>query len=189
MDAVTLDLDLTCIVGILGRERVHPQGLQASFVLELDLEPCAATGDLARSVDYAAVDTVMRTLAGGGFLLIETLALAALRWVLLPPGPGEARGAVERASVHLRKPDVMPSALPGVRLQRSAGLPVERREAAGGVVIRVLAELDEVVAWRVEVPAGARWTPPAGAAVVFGDGVGPCTLLVVEPKPHPGLIP
>jgi dihydroneopterin aldolase len=187
MDAVTLDLHADVIVGILGRERVNRQRLEARVEMSLDLDACARTGDLDASVDYAAVDEAFRALAGGGFLLIETLALATLRWLLLPPGPGERRAAIERASLHLLKPEVMPRALPGVRLSRSAGLAVERIDLGDGVVARVLASLDEVRALRVEVPEGRRYTPPEGAAVHFGDGQGPCTLLVVEARAHAGL--
>ena len=192
MDAVTLDCELSCILGILGRERVNPQGLRASFVLELDLEGPCTTGDLAGSVNYADVDGMFRTLAGhGGFLLLETMGLAALRWILLPPGPGEARGAIQRATVHLTKPHIMPYALPGVRLTREASeVQVEARELAAGVVARVLADLDEVTALRVEVAAGATWTPPADAKRFPAGGSvvqGPATVLVVTARPHPGL--
>jgi len=190
MDAVTLDCELTCILGILGRERVTPQRLRASFVMELDLEPTCTSGDLAGSVNYADVDGMFRTLAGeGGFLLLETMGLAALRWILLPPGPGEARGVVQRATLHLTKPDVMPDALPGVRLTREAGLDVEER-SVDGMRAWVLAELDEVTALRVEVPEGARWSLPKGAVFPAHEGVveGPATVLLVQARPHPGLI-
>jgi dihydroneopterin aldolase len=190
MDAVTLELETTCILGILGRERVTPQKLLACFTLELDLEPTARHGDLSHSVNYADVDGMFRLLADhGGFLLLETMALAALRWVLLPAGPGEQRGAIQQATLHLRKPEVMPLALPGVRLTRSAtSLAVESRSLQEGVTGWVLAELDEVTALRVEVPQGRTFTPPAGAAVCGGDGVGPCTLLVVQARHHRGLV-
>jgi dihydroneopterin aldolase len=192
-DAVTLDCELTCILGILSRERVDPQILRASFELELDLDPTCTSGELAGSINYADVDGMFRTLAGrGGFLLLETMGLAALRWVLLPPGPGEARGHVERATLHLTKPEVMPQALPGVRLTRTShDLPVPSRTLAKGVTARVLADLDEVTALRVEVQDGYSWSPPVGAAV-FPEGSvvvsGPATVLCVEARPHPGLV-
>jgi len=187
MDQVTLDLDLDCLVGILPRERVTPQRLEGSLVLSLDLERTATTGDLAQSVDYAAVDTAVRHLAEHGrFLLIETLAMTVLRWVLAPPGPGEARAPVAEASVHLRKPQVMPRALPGVQLTRKAHqVQVPRRSVADGVSERVLADLEEVAVRRVEVDEGASWQPGPGEEVAFGDGVGPCTLLVVSYRGAP----
>jgi len=187
MDLVTLDLDLDCIVGILPRERVTPQTLQASLEMELDLERTATTGDLDQSLDYAQADAMVRALATDGrFLLIETLAMTALRWLLSPPGPGEARASVAAATVHLRKPQVMPRALPGVRLRRQAHqVQVPRVVVADGVAERVLADLDEVLVRRVEVDAGAVYTPAPGAAVSFGNGAGPCTLLVVEYRGAP----
>lgn len=192
-DAITLECELDCIVGILARERREPQRLRASFELELDLEPCASSGDLGKSLDYARIDGMFRTLAGhGGFLLLETLALAAVRWILLPPGSGEARGHVEQATLHITKPEVLPGSLPGVRLtRRASALPVETRTLAQGVTARVLADLDEVTALRVEVRQGHRWSPPAGA-VVFpepGEGGvhGPAMVLVVEAREHAGL--
>ena len=193
MDAVTLDCELTCILGILHRERVNPQGLRASFVLELDLEPTCTSGALDGSINYADVDGMFRTLAGhGGFLLLETMGLAALRWILLPPGPGQARGVVQQASVHLTKPHIMPNALPGVRLSRAAtDIQVEDRDLADGVVARVLADLDEVTVLRVEVPEGSVWTAAEGDALfpVIGPVVeGPATVLAVSARPHPGLV-
>ena len=193
MDAVTLDCELTCILGILHRERVHPQGLRASFELELDLQPTCTSGSLDGSINYADVDGMFRTLAGrGGFLLLETMGLAALRWILLPPGPGQARGVVQRASVHLTKPHIMPNALPGVRLARTAeGLDVPTRALAGGVTVRVLADLDEVTALRVEVPEGATWEAGADDVLFPAQGPvvqGPATVLAVTPRPHPGLV-
>ncbi len=190
-DAITLDCELTCILGILARERVTPQKLRASFELELDLEPTATSGELAGSVNYADVDGMFRTLAGhGGFLLLETMALAALRWILLPPGLGESRGVVERATLHLTKPDVMPQALPGVRLSREAGLEVASRELEEGVTAHVLAELEEVTALRVEVQEGRTWAAPKEAMrfpAGGGDLTGPATVLCVVARAHPGL--
>ncbi len=189
MDHVTLDLDLDCIVGILPRERVTPQELRCSLVMGLDLTPCATTGDLGSSVNYADADTMVRHLAGEGhFLLIETMALVALRWLLAPVGPGEARAALGEVEVHLRKPEVMPRALPGVRLRRRAHeVQLAAVALAEGVRERVLCDLEEVRVARVEVDDGATYEAPAGALVAFGDGVGPCTLLVVERRDDPVL--
>lgn len=189
MDRVTLDMDQTCIVGILPRERRHPQELRASVQLGVDLEATATTGDLACSVNYADVDGMLRHLAGEGqFLLIETMALAALRWLLAPVGPGEARAPVAWAEVHLTKPDVMPRALPGVKLAREAHqVQVAAVDLAPGVVERVLCDLEEVRVARVEVAAGTTWSPPDGAELAFGDGVGPCTVMVVQRRPDPVL--
>ena len=83
MDAILLDVDLACIVGILPRERVEPQPLAVSLRMELDLERVGVTGDLGQGLDYAAVDAVVRFLAvEGRFRLIESLGITVLRAVL-----------------------------------------------------------------------------------------------------------
>lgn len=128
MDVVHLRADLACIIGILPRERHEPQRVVADLRLELDLEPVGATGDLARGVDYAAVDALLRFLAAEGrFRLLETLARAALIEIV--------RGPVARATLTLGKPDVLRAAEPGITLTRDAAW------AAGHAV---LADVPEV---------------------------------------------
>jgi len=187
MDQVTLDLDLDCIVGILPRERINAQRLEAQVCLEVDLERTATTGDLDQSVDYARVDAALRHLAlHGRFLLLETMSMTLLRWLLAPPGPGERRAPVAAVAVHLTKPEVMPRALPGVKLRRKAHqVQVPRTPVREGVAERLLADLEEVVVRRVEVDDGVTWQPPEGSRVAFGDGQGPCTLLVVSYRGAP----
>lgn len=113
MDKVLLRSELACIVGILPRERVEPQRITVDVHMELDLEAVGTTGDLGRGVDYAAVDALLRFLAvEGRFRLIESLAVAALR--------GIVTGPVERATIEIRKPDVLRAATPGVSVTRDA---------------------------------------------------------------------
>jgi dihydroneopterin aldolase len=159
MDSVELDLTLACIVGILPRERIEPQPLRVQVRMELDLEHTARTGALQRSVDYAAVDTLVRFLAiEGRFRLIESLGDAILRVLLLPPGPGEERAQIARASVRVSKPAVMLSALPSVALSREARWALAGAEAPRTVV----AQLPEV-----EI---ARWVLAPGEALAsVGD--------------------
>lgn len=195
MDSVELDLTLACIVGILPRERVEPQPLRVQLHLELDLEHTARTGELQSSVDYAAVDTLVRFVAiEGRFRLIESLGHALLRVLLLPPGPGEERAQVARASVRLSKPAVMLSALPSVSLQREA-----RWALAGAEAPRTeIARLPEVEISRWVLAPGETLPragdPSEGALLGLGGMVGrpvlpaldariaapcACTLLVV----------
>lgn len=122
MDWIELDTEISCIVGILDRERVEPQPITVALRLGLDLGPTGEQGDLARGVDYAAVDEQVRFLAvEGRFRLIESLAVAVLRAVLLPPTLEEARSAVRTAEVRICKPAVLREAVPAVRLARDAG--------------------------------------------------------------------
>lgn len=168
MDAISLDVDLRCIVGILPRERVTEQALRISLRLELDLEAVGDTGDLRAGVDYAAIDRQVRFLATEGrFRLIESLGLAVLRLVLAPP--------VKSARVRIAKPEVLPGSLPAVELAREAAW------AMSGA----LARLPEVEAgWRVLAPGeelrdGAALGPDGPVAVPF-RAAAPVVLLVVR---------
>lgn len=180
-DLVELELDLTCIVGILPRERVTEQRLEVRVELALPLGGVGETGDLSAGIDYAAVDGAVRFLAiEGRFRLIESLALAILRWVLAPPGPGESRAAVDEARVRLAKPEVMPRAKPAVCVARAA---TERGAGRGGVTTEVLVQVPEARVTRVCVPRGERWEAPRGSRCwpEAGPGFeGPATVLVVD---------
>lgn len=163
MDAVLLDLELACIVGILPRERVEPQPLEIRIELGLDLDPCGGSGDLERSVDYAAVDTQIRFLCTEGrFRLIEVLAVAILRAVLAPPAPGESRAAVQWAEIEIRKPAVMRCAMPGVRI---------RRDADWAAAHHVLADVSEVRAERRTVSVDQDLGGPGRALLPTGETV------------------
>lgn len=156
-EGIGLRVDVSCLVGILPRERVEPQPLQIDLFLTLDLHRCGETGDLGASVDYGAVDAQIRFLAvEGRFRLLESLALAIARLVLLPPLPGEARAAVERVSVTIRKPTVLRAAEPRVVVCR------------GPEVLRgdVLVDVPEVRIRRVAAPAA----PPVDAVHALASG-------------------
>jgi dihydroneopterin aldolase len=170
MDAVTLSLDVTCIVGLLARERREPQALHVSVVLDVGLETAGDTGQLGHSVDYGELDGQIRFLAKEGrFVLLESLALAIARFVLLPPAPGERRAAVDAVDVRIDKPDILPDAVPGVRLRRTrwdrdvlVDLPeviVTRRTLAAG-------EHTDAAVWGLVGLAGAQ-RGATGPAVVL----------------------
>jgi FolB domain-containing protein len=155
VDVIELDASVACIVGILARERVEPQPLRVALQLGLALGPTGETGDLARSVDYGAVDEQVRFLAvEGRFRLIESLALAVLRAVLLPPAADEARAAVAWAEVRIAKPAVLREAVAAVRLRRDATWAAAEPDG-------VLVALPEVAAHRRTL----------GAGEVLADGV------------------
>jgi dihydroneopterin aldolase len=139
MDRLSLVTELSCLVGILPRERVEPQPIRVSLALDLDLERVGETGDLAAGVDYAEVDALVRFLAvEGRFRLIESLAIAILRALLTAP--------VARARVRIEKPTVMRAALPAVELER--GLDWVRADD-------VLVDVPEVRAVRGDVPGAS----------------------------------
>lgn len=158
MDAIDLDLTVCCIVGILPRERIEPQRLRIVIHMELDLERTASTGDLEASVDYGAVDTIARFVAvEGQFRLIESMGLALLRVLLLPPGPGELRAPILRAAIELHKPDVLLSAAPSVRLTRDERWAAHRKEISADTTGRIteILSLPELEIAHLELPAGA----------------------------------
>ncbi|MEZ4234913.1 MAG: dihydroneopterin aldolase [Myxococcota bacterium] len=163
MDAVLLQTRISCIVGILPRERVEPQPIDVRLRMQLDLGPTGDTGDLAQSVDYASVLDQVRFLAiEGRFRLIESLGLAILRAVLAPPADDEARAAVARARVRIDKPAVLLEACPGVRLARDAAW------AAGG---DVLVDVPEVTVRRRTLQPGDALSD--GVALGVGAVAGP----------------
>jgi dihydroneopterin aldolase len=175
-DAVTLSLDLSCIVGLLARERTVPQPLHVTVTLEVGLERAGETGQLGHSVDYGALDGQIRFLATEGhFVLLESLALAIARFVLLPPAPGERRGEVDAVEVRIDKPGILPDALPGVRLRRTrwddeviVDLPevhVARRALADG-------EHTDAVAWGI-----------VGVTGLHHGVTGPAVVLEVRQRP------
>jgi dihydroneopterin aldolase len=171
MDTIHLRLQTECIVGILDRERVTPQPLEIEVAMELDLEQCGRRGDLDLSVNYASVDGALRFLTTEGrFRLIESLSVASLRWLLLPPGPDETRAPIDRVHIRFDKPTVMPDACPGVSMTREA-LWCRPRQAplAPGCRADVLVEVREVQAYRVVREPGTPW--PEGAIWEASDRV------------------
>jgi dihydroneopterin aldolase len=75
-DTITLSgLEVFAHHGVFDHERVDGQPFIVDLVLSADLAGAAATDDLARTIDYAAVaDVVVRVVSGGPYKLIETVA-------------------------------------------------------------------------------------------------------------------
>ena len=170
MDSIHLDLTHHCIVGILARERVNPQPLEIHIGMYLDVQGCAETGALERSINYADVDAQMRFLCTQGkFRLIESLAVAMARLLLSPPAPGEGRTQLHRVSMHIRKPTVMPDACPAVRLERDAAW------ARGATT---LIDVEEVTARKLVDPSPADLE--GGEILPLGEGP---SVLWVQSRP------
>lgn len=187
MDTVLLrELRFDTIVGILPSERVTPQPMVLDVDLGMDLEPIGETGDLGLGVDYAAVEAQLTAMAQEGeFWLIETLALAAVRWLRLDPFEEEGRGRIHQAAVTIRKPTILGGrAVPGVRVSREGPVPAPVEEAGGVWVERVVAT-DKDGVWRVRLQAGARWEPgpDQGLMVVAG------TVIAGSERREPGARP
>jgi dihydroneopterin aldolase len=108
------DLRVRTVIGVDERERTAPQEVLVSFELETDLEPAAASDDLALAVDYAALADLVRAHASGArFRLLEALA-GSLATLALERFPG-----VRAVTVRAEKPRALPDARTvGVELRR-----------------------------------------------------------------------
>jgi 7,8-dihydroneopterin aldolase/epimerase/oxygenase len=172
MDRIELTaLRVETIVGILDAEQRAPQPIDVEIALELPLEPAARTGELDRSIDYAAVQAWFCTLTQQGrWRLIESLAMATCRLLLAPPGPGEERAAIGAVEVAIRKPTILVGAVPGVRVRREAAwCDLGQRQVQAGVRIGTLEATPVQGAWRIALEPGARWAvPPTWSLHVLG---------------------
>ncbi len=163
-----VDLKLDVILGILDREQITPQPLVIELLMELDLHEAGEHNRLDRSVDYAAVTENIAFLAGNGrFKLLETMALAFARMLLVAPIPGEGRAPITAVSMTLRKPTILEGrAIPGVSIRRTAaGIKIATRELAPGVRADTLCETDWNAAYRVRLDPGATLALPPHVAV------------------------
>ena len=77
MDTIFIqDLAVSFPVGVTDHERAKPQPLLLTLELSCDLDRAAATDELARTIDYAALcDHVRAFGVGRDWHLIETLAV------------------------------------------------------------------------------------------------------------------
>jgi dihydroneopterin aldolase len=88
--------------GVLPVEKDEPQRFEVDVVLHADLAAAAASDDLARTVDYAALyRRVADVVTGPSFDLIEALAGAIAADALSATDPGIVNGV----EVRVRKPD------------------------------------------------------------------------------------
>lgn len=111
-------LQLSAIVGVLPHEREQTQPLELDVDVAVDLAAAGASDDLADTVDYGALCTVVEeVVVGGRFNLLEALA-EQVAAVLLA---ADARvTAVTVSARKLRPPVPQPLATSGVRITRTA---------------------------------------------------------------------
>lgn len=173
-DVISLEQwEVSCILGVLEREQRTPQPLRISVRMEIDLEP-ASSGDLTRSVNYAAVrDQVSFLVQHGRFRLLESIAFGVVRLLLLPPADGEARGSLTAVEVSLSKPEVLGDAVPGISVRREAGscelAPIELDE---DILAHPLVTTPRSSAHRIDLEPAASWpVPPEVAVLVLAGSV------------------
>ncbi len=69
------DIKVTCIIGELPEERIHPQEIIIDFRVAVDFSKCHERDDLEDAVDYTLLVHSLREVAQEGkYRLIETLA-------------------------------------------------------------------------------------------------------------------
>jgi len=106
--------------GVLLDERIEPQPFEVDVILRGDLSAPAASDDLADTVDYASVFTLVgEVVEGRSFRLIEALA-GAIADAVLGGQP------IDDVEVRVRKPKApLPGAFETVeaRLRRRRGAP------------------------------------------------------------------
>ena len=102
MDRIIIrDLRANAVIGTLEHEKLRPQELRITLVIELDLHPAGETDDLRRSVDYAEIERrALEIVHTSRFALLEALA-AELGKMLLAYAP------VWRAEVRIVKPSAL----------------------------------------------------------------------------------
>ncbi len=110
------DLRVDCIIGILESERVKTQPLLVSMELEKDLKECAKTGDLDKSINYAALsERVKSYIIQRKALLLEELAEELCKLILKEFKP-------ESVTIRLNKPEAVADAMAtGVQIPRTTG--------------------------------------------------------------------
>ena len=86
------ELRVTCIAGILPAERTTPQEVVVSLAVGTDTARAARSGELADTVDYAALAGQVRELiVSGRHRLLETMAEDVAACVLRDPRAASVR--------------------------------------------------------------------------------------------------
>jgi dihydroneopterin aldolase len=99
MDRITLTA-IRCEgrLGVSEEEREFPQLVEVDLEIEADLSAAAESDALADTVDYAPlIETVSRSVEGGGFRLLEGLAGSIAREAL------QSSGRIAAVTVRVRK--------------------------------------------------------------------------------------
>lgn len=114
MDRIVIrELRVRCIVGTLPEERVTPQEVVISLEIGTDLARAARSGNLAHTIDYAALARQAQELvAAGRYRLLETMAEDLARCALRSELAAQVR-------VTVRKPGAIAGA-------RDAGVEIVR---------------------------------------------------------------
>lgn len=177
LDTITLrNCELPAIIGILDFEQQRRQPLTVELDMHLPLEPAALSEEVSDTVDYAMITAQLELLAGAGrWWLLESLAKAICRAVLIPPAPGEQRADVQEVEVRLGKPTILDGrAVPGIAMRRTTQwCRIERETLAEGVEADWIAKTRLCDVARLRLKAGARFEVPPGAEALTLAGLAP----------------
>jgi FolB domain-containing protein len=152
------DLRVSCLIGCLARERLHPQTLRVDLQLEMDASGAGQSDRLEDTWDYAALTRDLSfVLQQGRFYLLEAAVSVLLRYMLTPPGPGEARPRPRGASITLTKFGVLPGqALPSVSLSATSSELSYSQERKPWGTVDVIAETRLLGLYRLNLDPGAQ---------------------------------
>jgi FolB domain-containing protein len=167
MDWIHLrQLSFPCIIGLLKSEQCTEQRVTLDISLGLDIT-ASAQGSLEASVDYVVLAPQLQFIAQQSrWRLLESMGMALVRFILLPPAAGEGRAAVDEARVSITKPQALGGgALPTLEMSRArAAIDIPRRTIGSRVEADVLLETRHTGAYRVTMEPQGEWELPAGAA-------------------------
>ena len=169
-DAIELgDISFECIVGIREREQRALQPLVVDLCMEPreTIEHCAHSGDLDRSINYAAITKQVVFIGQHGqWGLLESFATALCRLLLLEPAPGEGRATVQTTDVRVRKPKALGgAAVPAIHMRRDCTWTMPAPVAlSAGATIALLEEAPTTGAYRLLLEASATYSLPVDAA-------------------------
>ncbi len=175
MDRIDLvDMKLDCVLGVLDREQRTEQPVVGEISMWLDLDRSGHTGHLYETVNYADVAAWASFITQRGrFRLLESVSVAVLRLMLLPPAPLEQRAQLERARIQLRKPTILGElATPGTRFERDRDWAlVDGLSPATGIDVEVLVDTGRSAAWRIHIDPQTEWPvlPDHAVFVISGE--------------------
>ena len=104
MEISIKNISLQALIGTNPHERVQTQPIVVNVLLQVDGSRCAATDDLADSVDYAQLtDRISSLVTSSSFQLLESLATAILDLIMQD-------SRIVSATVEVDKPEALPGA-------------------------------------------------------------------------------
>lgn len=150
------ELEVECRIGCLDAERRTAQTVRVDLWVELDVSGPARTDALANTWNYAAIaDQTAFILQAGRFWLLESACGVLLRWLLMPPAPGEDRPAATAAGVSITKFGVLSGrARPRVAVSGRAADVAFPRETNPWGTVDVVGETDRLGLYRLNIAPG-----------------------------------